>query len=47
MEKYGSELEERAADCQKLQAKRAVTCKELEDLLSLVCFKITIDSGWK
>ncbi|XP_021937543.1 IQ domain-containing protein G isoform X2 [Zootermopsis nevadensis] len=35
MEKYGSELEERAADCQKLQAKRAVTCKELEDLLSL------------
>jgi hypothetical protein len=45
MEKYDIELEDRADDLQRLQAKRAVKCKELEDLVLLVCFKITIDSA--
>jgi hypothetical protein len=44
MERYESELENRADDLQRLQAKRAVQCKELEDLALLVCFKIKIQS---
>lgn len=43
MEKYDSELKDRADDCQRLQAKRAIKQKEFEDLVSLVCFKITVD----
>jgi Skp family chaperone for outer membrane proteins len=44
MEKYNTELEDRETELQKLQAKRAMKYKELQDLAFLVCFKINMYS---
>jgi hypothetical protein len=43
MEKYDRDLEDKSNELLRLQAKRAIEYKQLEDLTSLVCFKIKID----
>jgi hypothetical protein len=43
MEKYDRDLEDKSNELLRLQAKRAIEYKQLEDLASLVCFKIKID----
>jgi hypothetical protein len=44
MEKYNTELDDRETELRKLQAKRAVKYKELQDLAFLVCFIIKLYS---
>jgi hypothetical protein len=43
MEKYDRDLEDKNNELLALQTKRAIQYKQLEDLDSLVCFKIKID----
>ena len=43
MEKYDRDLEDKSNELLRLQMKRAIKYKQLEDLTSLVCFKIKIE----
>jgi hypothetical protein len=43
MEKYDRDLEDKTNELLKLQTKRAIKYKQLEDLASLVCFKNKIE----